>query len=359
MKKVFFTPGPSQLYPTVPAHLQTAWQDGWLSLSHRSEAFHGLYREATAAVRSLFDLPAGHEVFFLASATEAMARIVENCLARKSWHLVNGAFSERFWAAAWAAGKTAEKTEVTWGCGFDLATAVVPADAEMMCLTQTETSTGVSLPPASIEALARTYPDKLLAVDLVSSAPLVALDFRLIDCAFFSVQKGFGLPAGLGVLIVSPRAMERAATLARRRPEAGYHDFVTLKKYAAREETPETPNVLAIYLLSRVGADMERRGIEVIRREISRRARIIYDALKAGPGLRPGVAEPAYRSPTVCVADVLRPGGAGEMTGRLAADGLIIGRGYGKKRDRQVRIANFPALWPEDVAELAVKLGRQ
>ena len=87
----------------------------------------------------------------------------------------------------------------------------VPPDAEVICVTQNETSTACMVPEQSLVNLARRYPEKLMAVDVVSSCPDARVDYSLVDCAFFSVQKCFGLPAGLGVLMVSERAMSRSA----------------------------------------------------------------------------------------------------------------------------------------------------
>ena len=69
------------------------------------------------------------------------------------------------------------------------------------------------IPAENIHKVAKQYPDKLIAVDAVSSAPYGDLDYRLLDIVFFSVQKLFGLPAGLGILIVSPRAIEKSEQL--------------------------------------------------------------------------------------------------------------------------------------------------
>src|SRR5690606_37779547 len=96
------------------------------------------------------------------------------------------------------------------GEGFFVDEVEVPVLAELVCLTQNETSTGVSIPEDSIHRLVEKYPDKLFAVDAVSSCPYTRLDYSKLDCVFFSVQKCFGLPAGLGVMVVSERAMEVA-----------------------------------------------------------------------------------------------------------------------------------------------------
>ena len=40
MKPIFFTPGPSQLYPTCQTHVEKAFEENIPSISHRGEKFH-------------------------------------------------------------------------------------------------------------------------------------------------------------------------------------------------------------------------------------------------------------------------------------------------------------------------------
>ena len=46
MHKHFFTPGPSGLYYTVEQHLKQALKTGIGSISHRSQQFRNIYKEA-------------------------------------------------------------------------------------------------------------------------------------------------------------------------------------------------------------------------------------------------------------------------------------------------------------------------
>ena len=78
MKKVFFTVGPSQLYQTVPQHIQTALDDYIPSISHRGQQFKEIYKNTAESLRQLMDIPSTHHVFFLGSSVEAMERCIEN-----------------------------------------------------------------------------------------------------------------------------------------------------------------------------------------------------------------------------------------------------------------------------------------
>jgi phosphoserine aminotransferase len=338
---VNFTPGPSQLYFTVADHVKHAFKEGIPSLSHRSKRFEAISAETTEGLRSLLNIPSGYHLFFTASATEVWERIFQNLVEKSSFHLVNGSFSKRFYETGIQLNKKVEMDEVAPGHGFRSELAV-PAESELIAVTHNETSTGVSVPVEWIHNLKKKNPGKLMAVDAVSSLPYPAFDFDLLDTVFFSVQKGFGLPAGLGVWMINEACVEKANTLlARQIPTGSYHSIATLLAHAKKHQTPETPNVLGIYLLGKVVADFLRRGVDVIRKETEYKAAILYQALEAHPEMAPFVKEKPFRSKTVIVAD------CGEHTEKLAAflaaKGLHAGDGYGPSKKTQLRFANFPA----------------
>lgn len=337
---VNFTPGPSQLYFTVADHARQAFKDGIGSLSHRTKQFEQISSEATAGIRELLNIPPHFDIFFTSSATEIWERIIQNLVEEKSFHLVNGSFSKRFCEIAVQLGKHPAKAEVKEGNGFDEVT--VPSDTELIAVTHNETSTGVSLPLDFIYSLKEKNPNALLAIDAVSSLPYPKFDFNKVDSAFFSVQKGFGMPAGLGVWIVNEKCIAKAEQLLSKGISIGsYHNIPSLKSHAAKNQTPETPNVLGIYLLSKVVQDFLRRGAETIRRETDYKAAILYQALEKNPLLSPFVKDKKFQSKTVIVANCQ------EHTERLVKylneKGLFPGDGYGPFKKTQLRFANFPA----------------
>src|SRR6188768_474606 len=196
--KINFTPGPSQLYFTVEDHVRTAFRDGVPSLSHRSKTYEAIYKKTIDGLRELLELPSNYAIVFTGSANEIWERIIQNLVEEKSFHLVNGSFSKRFYEIAQLLNKKPTKNEVALGKGFD-GPVVVPAGTELLAITHNETSSGVSLPLDLIYNLSEHNPNALVAVDAVSSLPFPDFDYTKFDTAFFSVQKGFGLPAGLGV----------------------------------------------------------------------------------------------------------------------------------------------------------------
>ncbi|GAA4433456.1 phosphoserine transaminase [Ravibacter arvi] len=347
--QTYFTPGPAQLYPTFEKHLKTFVDRQLGSVSHRSQVYRELHAFTVSQLRSLLSVPDTHAILFLGSASEVWERILLSMVEKESFHLVNGSFSQKFYQYALAAGKKATKMEKAPGNGFDFDEITVPEEAELICTTHNETSCGVQMTETEIHRLKEAHPDKMIAVDMVSSAPYPALDYSLVDTAFFSVQKAFGLPAGLGVWIVGKQCLEKAILLKERKGLSigAHHDLPTLWKNALNNETPATPNVMLIYLLGKIAADMNDKGVDTIRKETEKKAGLLYGFARANDAFSPFVLSEHHRSRTVAVLDTQLP--AAEIIARLKERNLVIGSGYGDKKATQVRIANFPAT---DVAQI-------
>ena len=354
MSDIFFTPGPAQLYPSYRQHLLDALDRQIGSISHRSRQFRSIFQETTENLRTLLGIPADTQIFFTGTATEVWERSLQNCVATESFHLVNGSFSKKFYEFATALGKHPLKVEVPAGQGFDIQQIHIPETTELVCLTHNETSFGVMMPAADIHALKKRYPAALFIVDMVSSAPYPDLDYSLIDFAFFSVQKGFGMPAGLGVWIANEKCLAKAEALAARQLSIGtFQSLPVLWKNAQQFETPATPNVMGIYILGKIVADMLKTGIATIRQETEAKAALLYDFLDNSETAQAFVQHKAHRSQTVIVANV--PEASGVMK-KLAEKNLIVGSGYGSHKEKQIRIANFPATTPEQIGTLLTAL---
>ncbi|MFP4090269.1 MAG: aminotransferase class V-fold PLP-dependent enzyme [Cyclobacteriaceae bacterium] len=352
MKKIYFTPGPAELYYTVETHIKQALRQQIPSISHRSKTFEGIYQEAEQNLKELLGIPADYHVFFTGSATEIWERVIENCVAQKSHHYVNGAFSQRFMATATELRREVSVEQAEEGSCVEVDPANIPDDAELVAFTQNETSTGAAQPLEDIYKVRHTHPDKLIAVDAVSTLPYPNFHYQQLDTVFFSVQKGFGLPAGLGVWIVSPRCVEKAQQLeADGRSVGSYHSISSLLAKAKKNQTPETPNVLNIYLLAKVAGDMLDKGIDKIRQETDYKAALLYHHLESQAGFKPFVEKPAQRSKTVIVAECEAP--SSRIIERLKQSNLVVGSGYGSFKDKHIRIANFPTHSREQ-AELLV-----
>jgi phosphoserine aminotransferase len=335
----YFTVGPSHMHPAVPDALKRALDIGILSLSHRSNEFAALYKDTQSKLRTLLKIPSGHRIFFLSSANEVWERIIQNTVATTSAHHATDAFGKRFFEIAKELGKKA----LTMNTGeniHDLSHLSIPDGVQVACFTHNESSTGAMLDLDQLHTLKKSYSDTLFALDAVSSLPYPDIDYSLIDMVYASVQKGFGLPAGLAILIVSPQAMQASAHIHKTSSIGSYHSFQTLASFDDKGQTPETPNVLAIYLLREVLTQMLRETIQTIRAQTVEKAQLLYDCFEAHPKLSCAISETKCRSLTTPIAQV--KGGNAELLQYLIDHGYAVGEGYGAAKNTHIRIANFP-----------------
>jgi phosphoserine aminotransferase len=308
--------------------------------------------------KTFLNIPADYEVLFLASATEIWERIFQNCVEHTSFHLVNGSFSKRFYEFAGELGKNGIKEEAAFGLGFYPDKLQIPGEAEIVCLTHNETSSGVQMPVSDINKIRSKNEAPLIFVDSVSSLPYPEFDYSKIDSTYFSVQKCFGMPAGLGVWILNQRVIEKANQLARKGISLGtYHTLPSLLSKGKVNQTPETSNVLYIYLLGKILEDFNNKGAGTIRKETEQKAALIYDYLKQSSNFEVFVKEESHRSQTTIVANTKIP--SPDVNKALEKFNVTVGTGYGNYKEQQIRIANFPAHSVGDVEKLIEALKKE
>jgi phosphoserine aminotransferase len=355
-RNVYFTAGPAEMYPSFEKHLHVALDEQLGSISHRSQRFRDIYKFTVEQLRTLMNIPDTHGIFFTGSASEIWERILLNCVEHESFHLVNGSFSQKFYDYAQGVRRFAHIQEKPFGEGFDWADVRIPEYAELICTTQNETSSGVQMREADIHRLKQRNPKILMAVDMVSAAPHPNLDYSLVDTTFFSVQKAFGLPAGLGVWIANDKCLQKAENLQKNKEiTIGAHNSLPmLWKNFEKYETPATPNVLLIYLLGKIAEDLNTIGIETVRRQTEDKAKIIYKFIENSNSFNAFVKEDKHRSRTVIVADCVKP--SSQIMAEVKKSGMIVGSGYGSLKDSQIRIANFPATSLKQIDALIAEL---
>lgn len=161
----------------------------------------------------------------------------------------HGQFSNLWAEMAARLGLDVQTVDVPWGAGVPVSEfdRILGADREgrikAVFVTQNETATGVTSDVAAVRrALDSSFHDALLFVDGVSS--IGSIDFRMdewgVDLAVTGSQKGFMLPAGLGILAVSERGMEASRTATLRR---AYFDLGDMVRANATGHFPYTPPV--------------------------------------------------------------------------------------------------------------------
>jgi phosphoserine aminotransferase len=352
-KKKFFTPGPSELYPNVDKYIIEAIDLQIGSISHRSPQYVEIHKKLVDNLREIFQIPDNFTIFVGGSATQFMERVVENCVEKTSFHLVNGSFSRRFQEISRDLHKDSRQIRVGLGESFDFDNLKVPEESELITFTSCETSTGVEISPERIYQIKNQHPDKLIAVDAVSSYPYYNLNYKMVDAVIFSVQKGFGLPAGLGIAAVNERCVQKSYQLREKGISVGsYNAFCLIDEKAKNFQTLETPNVMGVYLLTRVLENMLAYGIEKIREETIHKANLLYNYFDNHSLFQPYISNSEDRSKTVIVIKYDHPK---EVLDKFKPENIVIGGGYGEEKHRQFRIANFPAHSIEDMNNLLSK----
>ncbi len=345
MPMTSFNVGPAQLDPALPGVLQRVLASGVLSLSHRGAEFAALYQDVMAGFRRVLELPEDYTLYFLSSATECWSVLAESGIERSALHLWSGSFGERWMQQA--ARIAPETKSLSFGIGDDPMGLPLPEGAfELIAVTHNETSNTTCVPFGLLGQLRQRYPEALLAVDVTSSLGGVQLPWAQADVWFGSVQKCLGLPAGLGVMAVNPRAVWRFATLNRR---TQYNNLVALHAYALQHQTTHTPNVLGIALLGGVLAS--RAPIAQVQQELEGRARAYYQLIEQHPVLQPLVPRAESRSVTTIGVQA-----EAELVARVKAQakalGMHLASGYGPWKSNSFRIANFPAIGAPAVERL-------
>src|SRR5690606_33359318 len=93
---ISFYPGPSKTHPKIPTFMQEAVKTGILSANHRSREFVELSKQTVQLLKKRLNIPSGYTIFFTSSATECWEIIGQSLPGKKSIHLYNGAFGEKW-----------------------------------------------------------------------------------------------------------------------------------------------------------------------------------------------------------------------------------------------------------------------
>jgi phosphoserine aminotransferase len=346
---ISFYPGPSKLYPEVASYLQQAYKEGILSVNHRSKEFIDLSQDTISILKKKLNIPTDYTVFYTSSATECWEIIAQSLVRKQSLHIYNGAFGEKWY-------EYSKKINLN-SAGIDFNIEKFPEikikifkETEVLCLTQNETSNGTQLNDATINGFKERFPELLIAIDATSSMAGIDLKFNSADIWFASVQKCFGLPSGMALLVCSPKAMKRAFQINDRRR---YNSILFMHDKMKEWQTSYTPNVMNIYLLNKVLHQIP--SIQQTHELIVSRFAQWHTFLSEGKKLTSLICNPEVRSNTV----ISVKGDEDTISLIKAAvkkEGFILGNGYGKWVNTTFRIANFPAHEEEEISSLKALL---
>lgn len=351
--KIYFTPGPAQLFYSFQDHFKAAVSKDIPSISHRSSAFIKVMEASNEALAELLNLPESYHIFFLNSANEAWDRIIQNLVIDSSHHFVNGSFSSKFHDFALLHGMKSSKTQAQDGQSYS--SFEIPDEAELIGITKNETSVGHSFTEDEIKNIREQNPDKLIALDVVSASPSLPVNFNHVDTAYLSVQKAFGMPAGLGVWIANERCIEKSIKKSEETSIGSYRTLSNLKKFGLKNQTPETPNMLYIYIIGKIAEDILKYGVKRMQNDTIYKATLLNQLVDDHSSLSHFVESKEHRSKSTIVA---KASDAPSMIEKMGKIGMILGTGYGPYKQEHIRIANFPTHSKESIELLCDQLSK-
>jgi alanine-glyoxylate transaminase / serine-glyoxylate transaminase / serine-pyruvate transaminase len=295
-----FVPGPTNVPDRILRAMHRAMED------HRSSDFPALAAPVLEDLKKIFKTASGQAFVFPASGTGAWEASLSNTLSPGDKVLAArfGMFSHLWIDMAQRLGLQVEILDSEWGEGAPIeryADALAEDknhEFKAVLFTHNETATGVTSDVAGMrKALNDAKHPALLMVDGVSS--IASIDFRMdewgVDLAVTGSQKGFMLPAGLGIVCASQKALSKydSAKLPR-----CFFDFGDMRKANATGYFPYTPSLPMLYGLRESLAILEEEGLENVFARHHRLAEGTRAAVKAW-GLELCARAPKWHSDTV------------------------------------------------------------
>lgn len=351
-RSLLMIPGPIEFEPAVLRAMAVK------TPSHVSPEFVEVFGETLGQLREVFLSSDGQPFVVAGSGTLAMDMAATSLIEPGDPVLVvnTGYFSDRFAAICGRYGAQVDQIKAEVGD--------VPSpdkvEAELkkkryrfLVATHVDTSTGVAVDVETIGHLARDN-GALSVVDGVCA--LAGMAFRqdewAIDVCLTASQKALGVPPGLAVLMLSPRAMD--VLRGRRSAVATYYANLSnwlpvMEAYEARR--PHyfgTPPVNLIYALHESVRQILAEGMEAR----FRRHRILSRAFQAamgGLGLKLVPLSPARMAHTMSA--VYYPDGVDSaLLGKIRAAGVMVAGGiHPRIADRYFRVGHMGAVTPGDI----------
>ncbi|RWE31378.1 MAG: aminotransferase class V-fold PLP-dependent enzyme [Mesorhizobium sp.] len=348
-----FIPGPTNIPEQVRQAMNLPMED------MRAATFPGLTLPLFEDIKRVFKNETGRVFIYPSSGTGAWEAAMTNVLSPGDRVLMSrfGQFSHLWVDMAERLGFEVDVIDCEWGTGvpLELYAERLKADKthriKAIFCTQNETATGVTSDVAGCRAaLDDANHPALLFVDGVSS--IGSIDFRQeewgVDCAVSGSQKGFMLPAGLGFLSVSKKALVASRTATHRRCFFSFEDMIRANDVGYFPYTPATQ------LLRGLRASLDLIADEGLENIFARHHRLGEGVRKAvgAWGLKLCAKAPKWHSDTVSA--ILVPDGidSGDVVKRaFQAYQTSLGGGLNKVFGKVFRIGHLG--WLNEVMVLA------
>lgn len=342
-RNFLFVPGPTNVPDRVLRAMHHAMED------HRSSAFPELPLSLFHDLKKIFKTEKGRVFIFPATGTGAWEASLANTLSPGDKVLAprNGQFSHLWIDLAERIGLDVQVVEVEWGEGVapERIEEILKKDRRHeirgVLIVHNETSTGVRTDVAPIrKAMDAAKHPALLYVDGVSS--IGSYDFRMedwgVDLAITGSQKGLMLPAGLGIVCASPKALARCDQA--KCPRV-FFDFRDMIKANDVGYFPYTPALSLLFGLREALDAIFEEGLERIFQRHHRLAEGVRAAVKAW-GLKLCARHPRWYSDTVSAIMVPEGFNGGDVIDvAFRRYDLALGAGLNKVAGKLFRIGHL------------------
>src|SRR5690348_16550 len=282
-RNFLFVPGPTNVPERILRAMDRPMED------HRSSVFPELATAVLRDLQRLFKTTAGQAFIFPATGTGGWEAALVNTRSPGDRILAPryGQFSHLWIDLAQRHGLRVDVIDVEWGEGapVDRIGEILSQDRQHeikgVLIVHNETATGVTSDVGAVRrAIDAAQHPALLYVDGVSS--IGAIDFRMdewqVDLAVTGSQKGLMLPAGLGIVCASPKAL--AAREQAKCPRV-FFDFGDMIRANATGYFPYTPSIPMLYGLRESLAIIAEEGLEAIFARHARLAEGVRAAVRA------------------------------------------------------------------------------
>ena len=242
-----------------------------MEMSHRSQVFDDIIREAEQDLRDLMHIPDNYKVLFLqGGASQQFAMIPMNLMKnRVADYIVTGQWAKKAYQEAQKYGKAnkiASSEDKTFSYIPDCSDLPVSPDADYVYICENNTIYGTKY---------KTLPNtkgKLLVADVSSCFLSEPVDVNKYGIIYGGVQKNIG-PAGMVISIVREDLITDDVL-------EGTPTMLKFKTHADAGSLYNTPNCYCIYMCGKVFKWLKKMGgLEVMKERNEKKAKLLYDYL--------------------------------------------------------------------------------
>ena len=242
-----------------------------MEMSHRSQVFDDIIKEAEQDLRELMNIPDNYKVLFLqGGASQQFAMIPMNLMKNKvADYIVTGQWAKKAYQEAQKYGKAnkiASSEDKTFSYIPDCSDLPISEDADYVYICENNTIYGTKF-----KKLPNTK-GKLLVSDISSCFLSEPVDVAKYGILYGGVQKNIG-PAGMVIAIVREDLITEDVL-------PGTPTMLTYKTHADAESLYNTPNCYCIYMCGKVFKWLKNMGgLEAMKERNEKKAAILYDFL--------------------------------------------------------------------------------